>query len=279
MALVGPSGAGKSTLFSLLLRFNAAQQGRVLRMVTTFQPAGQGSAASAGPGSPAHHVFSGSIAEAIRFGRQATDAQVMEAAFPANADGFIRDLPEGYNTLLEERGTNLSGGQLQRIAIARAVLGNPAVLLLDEATSALDAEAEAAVQLGLRRAMRGRTVLVIATAWPRCRKPIRSWCLRGGASLREPGLRFFAEGVFSRPSKTFFGPRAPVGLGRAAGPGGGHPVCLGLPALEEGAKPPGGQLNPFPGRSGKSARADPNRPGGQTRETCSAAGNRGGFPL
>ena len=107
-------------------------------------------------------VFSGSIAEAIRFGRHATDAQVIEAAVLANADGFIRDLPDGYNTQLEERGTNLSGGQLQRIAIARAVLGNPAVLLLDEATSALDAEAEAAVQLGLRRAMRGRTVLVIA---------------------------------------------------------------------------------------------------------------------
>lgn len=71
-------------------------------------------------------------------------------------------LPEGYSTQLEERGTNLSGGQLQRIAIARAVLGNPAVLLLDEATSALDAEAEAAIQVGLRRAMQGRTVLVIA---------------------------------------------------------------------------------------------------------------------
>ena len=71
-------------------------------------------------------------------------------------------LPDGYDTKLEERGTNVSGGQLQRIAIARAVLGNPAVLLLDEATSALDAEAEAAVQLGLRQAMNGRTVLVIA---------------------------------------------------------------------------------------------------------------------
>jgi ATP-binding cassette subfamily B protein len=163
MALVGPSGAGKSTLFSLLLRFNAAQQGRIvldghdlsmlrardLRRQLALVP-------------QRTTVFSGSIAEAIRFGRHATDAQVMEAALLANADGFIRDLPDGYNTQLEERGTNLSGGQLQRIAIARAVLGNPAVLLLDEATSALDAEAEAAVQLGLRRAMRGRTVLVIA---------------------------------------------------------------------------------------------------------------------
>ena len=86
----------------------------------------------------------------------------MEAARLANADGFIRALPNGYDTQLEERGSNVSGGQLQRIAIARAVLGNPALFLLDEATSALDAEAEAAVQLGLRRAMAGRTVLVIA---------------------------------------------------------------------------------------------------------------------
>ena len=107
-------------------------------------------------------MFSGSIAEAIRFGRKASDAAVIEAARLANADPFIQALPDGYETQLEERGTNLSGGQLQRIAIARAVLGNPAVLLLDEATSALDAEAEAAVQLGLKQAMAGRTVLVIA---------------------------------------------------------------------------------------------------------------------
>jgi ATP-binding cassette subfamily B protein len=107
-------------------------------------------------------VFSGTIAEAIQFGRQASQEQLVKAAQLANAHDFIMRLPLGYNTRLEERGTNVSGGQLQRLAIARAVLGNPAVLLLDEATSALDAEAEAAVQLGLRQAMRGRTVLVIA---------------------------------------------------------------------------------------------------------------------
>ena len=163
MALVGPSGAGKSTLFSLLLRFNAAQQGRIVldgHDLSTLRARDLRRQLALVPQRTT--VFSGSIAEAIRFGRHATDAQVMEAALLANADGFIRDLPDGYNTQLEERGTNLSGGQLQRIAIARAVLGNPAVLLLDEATSALDAEAEAAVQLGLRRAMHGRTVLVIA---------------------------------------------------------------------------------------------------------------------
>ncbi|MFL0726902.1 MAG: ABC transporter ATP-binding protein [Prochlorococcus sp.] len=163
VALVGPSGAGKSTMFSLLLRFNTAQQGRIfldghelshvraqeLRHQVALVP-------------QRTTVFSGSVAEAIRFGRQSSDQKVREAASLANADDFIMALPEGYSTQLEERGTNLSGGQLQRVAIARAVLGNPAVLLLDEATSALDAEAEAAVQLGLRRAMQGRTVLVIA---------------------------------------------------------------------------------------------------------------------
>ena len=163
MAVVGPSGAGKSTLFSLLLRFNTAQQGRILldgHDLSCLRARDLRRQLALVPQRTT--VFSGSIAEAIRFGRHASDAQVIEAALLANADGFIRDLPNGYDTQLEERGTNLSGGQLQRIAIARAVLGNPAVLLLDEATSALDAEAEAAVQLGLRRAMRGRTVLVIA---------------------------------------------------------------------------------------------------------------------
>ena len=163
LALVGPSGAGKSTLFSLLLRFNICQQGtilldgldlsrlraRELRQQVALVP-------------QRTTVFSGTVAEAIRFGRTASDADVIKAAQLANADAFIRSMPQGYDSQLEERGSNVSGGQLQRIAIARAVLGNPAVLLLDEATSALDAEAEAAVQLGLQQAMAGRTVLVIA---------------------------------------------------------------------------------------------------------------------
>ena len=163
LALVGPSGAGKSTLFSLLLRFNTAQQGRILldgNDLSVLRARDLRRKVALVPQRTT--VFSGSIAEAIRFGRRASDADVMEAARLANADGFIQSLPLGYDTLLEERGSNVSGGQLQRIAIARAVLGNPALLLLDEATSALDAEAEAAVQLGLKQAMSGRTVLVIA---------------------------------------------------------------------------------------------------------------------
>ena len=163
VALVGPSGAGKSTLFSLLLRFNTAQGGQVLldgRNLADLKAAELRTAVALVPQQSA--VFSGTVAEAIAFGRPATREQIQAAARLANADGFIEALPGGYDARVEERGSNFSGGQLQRLAIARAVLGNPAVLLLDEATSALDAEAEEAVQRGLDQAMQGRTVLVIA---------------------------------------------------------------------------------------------------------------------
>ena len=163
VALVGPSGAGKSTLFSLLLRFNTAQGGQVLldgRNLADLKAAELRTAVALVPQQSA--VFSGTVAEAIAFGRPASREQIQAAARLANADGFIEALPSGYDARVEERGSNFSGGQLQRLAIARAVLGNPAVLLLDEATSALDAEAEEAVQRGLDQAMQGRTVLVIA---------------------------------------------------------------------------------------------------------------------
>ncbi|MEB3361900.1 MAG: ABC transporter ATP-binding protein [Synechococcaceae cyanobacterium] len=163
VALVGPSGAGKSTLFSLLLRFNTAQQGQVLldgQDLADLRARDLRQAVALVP--QRSTVFSGSVAEAIAFGRPATPHQIEEAARLANASDFIEALPDGYHSRIEERGSNFSGGQLQRLAIARAVLGNPAVLLLDEATSALDAEAEEAVQRGLDQAMRGRTVLVIA---------------------------------------------------------------------------------------------------------------------
>jgi ATP-binding cassette subfamily B protein len=163
LALVGPSGAGKSTLFSLLLRFHTAQQGRILldgQDLAALRARELRQAVALVP--QRAPVFSGTVSEAIAFGRPASAAQIERAAQLANASGFIEALPGGYGTRLEERGSNLSGGQLQRLAIARAMLGNPAILLLDEATSALDAEAEAAVQRGLEQAMAGRTVVVIA---------------------------------------------------------------------------------------------------------------------
>ncbi|MFM9087961.1 MAG: ABC transporter ATP-binding protein [Cyanobium sp.] len=163
VALVGPSGAGKSTLFSLLLRFNNAQKGRVLldgQDLADLRARELRQAVALVPQQSS--VFSGTVAEAIAFGRPATPEAIRSAAGLANAAGFIEALPHGYESRVEERGANFSGGQLQRLAIARAVLGNPAVLLLDEATSALDAEAEDAVQQGLEQAMRGRTVVVIA---------------------------------------------------------------------------------------------------------------------
>lgn len=163
VALVGPSGAGKSTLFSLLLRFNTAQAGRVLldgHNLADLRARELRRAVALVPQQSS--VFSGTVAEAIAFGRPATEAAIRQAAQLANASSFIEALPQGYASRIEERGSNFSGGQLQRLAIARAVLGNPAVLLLDEATSALDAAAEEAVQRGLEQAMAGRTVLVIA---------------------------------------------------------------------------------------------------------------------
>ena len=163
MALVGPSGAGKSTIFSLILKFIEPNKGSIfiddykldeintnsLRKLIAIVP-------------QKTFIFSGTIAEAIRFGRQTTRENIINAAKIANAHEFIEQFPDGYETYIEERGSNLSGGQLQRISIARALLGDPTILLLDEATSALDAEAEESVQKGLQQAMNNRTVLVIA---------------------------------------------------------------------------------------------------------------------
>ncbi|MCS5700223.1 ABC transporter ATP-binding protein/permease [Cyanobium sp. FGCU-52] len=186
VALVGPSGAGKSTLFSLLLRFNTAQRGRVLldgHDLADLQARELRRTVALVP--QRSNVFSGTVAEAIAFGRPARLDQIERAAKLANADGFITALPSGYDSRIEERGSNLSGGQLQRLAIARAVLGDPAVLLLDEATSALDAEAEEAVQRGLHQAMAGRTVLVIAHRLSTVQEADRILVLEAGRIVEE----------------------------------------------------------------------------------------------
>ena len=162
VALVGASGAGKSTLFSLLLRFNTPQRGRILldgKDLCRLRAAELRRQLALVPQDAL--LFSGTIAETIDFGRGHGSTAIRRAAQLANAEGFILAMG-GYDVRIGERAANLSGGQRQRLAIARAVVGDPALLLLDEATSALDAETETAVQQGLRRAMVGRTVLVIA---------------------------------------------------------------------------------------------------------------------
>jgi ATP-binding cassette subfamily B protein len=164
VALVGPSGAGKTTVFSLLLRFYDPNSGSVKVDGVPVEEAGLKELRSRFaivPQEPA--LFADSIAANIAFGvDHATQAEIEAAASAAFAHDFIMGLPEGYATMVGERGVTLSAGQRQRIAIARAVLRNAPILLLDEATSALDSESEALVQRALDRVMEGRTTLVIA---------------------------------------------------------------------------------------------------------------------
>lgn len=163
-ALVGSSGSGKSTLMGLVMAFNRPTEGRVtvdgrdllsLRL-REFR----------------HHLgivlqenflFDGTVTDNIRFSRpDATMEEVLEVSRIAHCDEFIRGFPQGYDTIVGERGVKLSGGQRQRVAIARAILADPSILLLDEATSSLDSESEAMIQDGLKRLREGRTTFVIA---------------------------------------------------------------------------------------------------------------------
>ena len=164
VAFVGPSGAGKSTIASLLPRFYDVTAGEItidgydIRKVTL-----QSLREQVGIVPQETLLFNGSVYDNILYGRlDATKEEVEEAAKAANAHDFIMELPNGYESMLGDRGVNISGGQRQRIAIARAILKNPKILILDEATSALDTEAERVVQEALDRLMVGRTSFVIA---------------------------------------------------------------------------------------------------------------------
>lgn len=164
VAIVGPSGAGKSTIFNLLLRFYDPVSGRIEVdgvPIKSVDLAKLRKAIALVPQDVA--LFADTVEENIRYGNpDVSPDHVVKAAMAAQADAFIRDLPDGYRTELGERGVTLSGGQRQRIAIARAILRNAPILLLDEATSALDAENEVGVQQALEAVMAGRTTLVIA---------------------------------------------------------------------------------------------------------------------
>jgi ATP-binding cassette subfamily B protein len=182
VALVGPSGAGKSTLVSLIPRFHDVWSGRVswngidLRALTVASLRAQVSLVLQDP-----FLFPISVAENIAYGRPgATRAEIVAAAEAANADGFIRELPAGYDTVLGEGGQNLSGGERQRLAIARALLKDAEVLILDEPTSALDAATEAAVVEALERLMAGRTTFIIAHRLSTIRRADRIAVIEGG---------------------------------------------------------------------------------------------------
>ncbi len=181
-ALVGPSGSGKTTLGRLLLRFWDPAQGVIeldghdLRALALHDLRGAMALVSQDP-----VLFSGSIRENIRYGRlDASDAEVEAAARAANADGFIRAFPSGYETIVGERGVKLSGGQRQRVSIARAILRDPRILVLDEATSALDSESEHLVQEALDALQHGRTTVVIAHRLSTIRDAHRIVVLDGG---------------------------------------------------------------------------------------------------
>ena len=182
IALVGPSGAGKSTVINLLYRFYNPDRGEVLldgKPAASYPLASLRKNFALVPQEVL--LFGGTIQENIRYGRpDATDAEIIEAARQANAHQFIEKLPEGYQTLVGERGTQLSGGQRQRIAIARAILANPAILVLDEATSSLDAESERLVQEALDKLMENRTSLIIAHRLSTVRRADKILVMSGG---------------------------------------------------------------------------------------------------
>lgn len=163
-ALVGSSGSGKSTLISLVLSFNQPQRGRIL--IDGQDLGGVRLAdyrAQLGVVFQDNFLFDETIVDNIRYGRRSASLQqVQEVARLAHCDEFISGFPDGYETIIGERGVKLSGGQRQRIAIARAILANPRILVLDEATSSLDSESEGKIQAGLRALLQGRTTFVIA---------------------------------------------------------------------------------------------------------------------
>jgi ATP-binding cassette, subfamily B, bacterial len=163
IGIVGPSGAGKSTFIALLQRLYDVEQGEVLIDGQPVTAVNQDSLRATLAVPQEITLFHRSVIDNIRFGRpEATDNEVFAAARAAFCDGFIRALPQGYDTVVGERGTKLSGGQRQRIGIARAFLKDAPIIILDEATSALDTESEMEIQRALVRLVQNRTVIAVA---------------------------------------------------------------------------------------------------------------------
>ncbi len=188
IALVGPTGAGKTTIINLLMRFYDVNQGRITIDEQDIRTMKRNDLrTSLGIVLQDTYLFSESVKENIRYGRlNATDEEIEAAARLANADGFIRRLPQSYDTVLSEDGGNLSQGQRQLLAIARAILADPAILILDEATSSVDTRTEVHIQQAMLNLMKGRTSFVIAHRLSTIRDADKIVVIDGG-KIREQG--------------------------------------------------------------------------------------------
>jgi len=236
LALVGPSGSGKTTLVGLLPRLWDVTSGTIrvdgadIRSVTTASLRG-----AIGLVAQEATLFGGTIRENILYGRlDASEADMIAAAKIANAHDFISVLPEGYDTVVGDRGMRLSGGQRQRVAIARVVLKDPPILLLDEATSSLDNESERLVQEALDRLKVGRTTIIVAHRLSTIRSADRIAVLDDGwlVELGTQDELLAAEGLYARLHRTQFTVE-PIGdvesdaAGEGDSMGEGHPVLAG----------------------------------------------------
>jgi ATP-binding cassette, subfamily B, bacterial len=215
IALIGPSGSGKTTLTNLLQRFYHVSDGSItvdgvdIREMTQHSLRSQIGVVFQDP-----HLFNDTVRANIAYGRpEASQAQVEAAAMAAQAHDFIMELPQGYETVIQERGSRLAGGQRQRIAIARALLKDPPILILDEATSALDTESERLIQRALKALLHGRTAFVIAHRLSTVRDADRIVVIREG-EISEAGnhTELLAQGGYyaalvSRQAEGFLGER------------------------------------------------------------------------
>ena len=187
VALVGPSGSGKSTLASLIPRFYDPSSGSILLDGVNLRELDiEGLRKITGYVTQEVILFNDSILNNISYGRKKDNPEdVIRSAKTAHAHEFISEFPEGYETLIGDRGTRLSGGQQQRVAIARAILNDPPILIFDEATSSLDTESEQKVQEAIEELMKNRTVLVIAHRLSTVKKADRIIVLDKGVIVQE----------------------------------------------------------------------------------------------